>query len=101
MSLAHEIDRAIVVNNHAFPAHAIGVQSQVLIRDLDTDQEKSFTLVWPSGADIKKGHVSILSPMGAALLGFRQGERISWKMPGGLKRFLIVNVDNSRRPETH
>lgn len=101
MSLAHEIGRAIVVNNQAFPAHAIGVHSKVLIRDLDTDLEKSFKLVWPSGADVKKGYVSIISPMGAALLGFREGESISWKMPGGLKRFLIVSVDNSQRPETH
>lgn len=101
MSLAHEVSRAIVVNNQAFPAHAIGVHSQVLIRDLDTDLEKSFTLVWPSNADIRKGHVSITSPMGVALLGFRQGESIRWKMPGGLKRFQIVQVDNSRRSEVH
>lgn len=101
MSLAHEISRAIVVNNQAFPPHTIGVNSKVLIRDLDTEQEKSFTLVWPSGADIRRGQVSILSPIGAALLGFRQGERVSWRMPGGLKRFLIENVDNSSRAETH
>lgn len=48
----------------------------------------------PVRADISKGLVSVLSPMGTALIGFREGESVSWQMPGGLKHFRILRVNN-------
>lgn len=98
MSLAYELSRAIIVRKEAFPPHTIGLNATVSVLDLDTRLEKTFTLVTPSLANIQKGNVSILSPMGAALIGFRKGEEVIWKMPGGLKRFRILDVFN-KEPE--
>lgn len=92
MSLAYELSRAIVVRKEAFPPHTIGLNATVSVLDLDTKAEKTFTLVTPSLANIQKGNISILSPMGAAVIGFRKGEEVVWKMPGGLKRFRILDV---------
>lgn len=93
-SLLHELNRAIVVKKEAFPPHAIGINSTVCILDLESLSEKTFTLVMPARADISKGLVSVLSPMGTALIGFREGESVSWHMPGGLKNFRITRVIN-------
>lgn len=93
-SLLHELNRAIVVKKEAFPPHAIGINSTVCILDLESQTEKTFTLVMPVRADIRNGLVSVLSPMGTALIGFREGETVSWQMPGGLKHFRITRVIN-------
>jgi regulator of nucleoside diphosphate kinase len=51
--------------------------------------------VLPDAADIKQGKWSILSPLGVALIGFQQGMTITWKMPGGIRRFLIAKVSQA------
>lgn len=95
MSLSYELNRAIVVNKAAFPAHTIALNSKVSVCDEETGTEKKFMLVMPARADIKKGLVSVLSPIGTALIGFRKGEHVEWQMPGGMKKFRITDVDNS------
>lgn len=92
MSLAHEISRAIIVKNNSFPPNTIRIGSKVSIEDVETKKLHEFTIVMPSAADIKRKFVSILSPMAAAIIGFRQGEEVIWKMPSGLKRILIKEV---------
>jgi len=96
MSLSSELKRAVVVSNDAFPLHAIRIGSTVSVLDLARDKVVAFTLVMPAHADIQKNKVSILTPMGAALIGFRKGEEVQWKVPGGLKRFRILDVSNQR-----
>jgi len=51
-------------------------------------------LVLPEKADLGSGKVSVMAPIGVALLGYRQGEEISWQVPAGKKRFKIVEVRN-------
>ncbi len=92
MTLAHEVARAVVVKDEAFPAHTIRINSAVRIVDMDTNKEKDFQLVMPSDADIKTKKISILSPMAAAIIGFKVGDIVSWKMPSGLKKLKIVEV---------
>jgi regulator of nucleoside diphosphate kinase len=95
MTLLHEMNRAIVVKKEAFPAHAVRLNSQVSIQNLETNTLKVFTIVMPEKADIKKNRISILSPMGTALIGFRKGEEVVWQMPGGMKRIRIMEVVNA------
>lgn len=97
--LSEELDRAVVVKPEAFPVHAIGINSLVTVVDQATHVERTFTLVMPSQADMKKRMVSVLSPMGTALIGFRKGEYVSWQMPGGLKHFQITDVVNPANDE--
>ncbi len=95
MSLMHEIKRAIIVKNSAFPSNTVRINSNVKILNLETEETSVFTIVIPQSADIKSKKVSVLTPMGTALIGFREGDLISWKMPNGMKHFKILEVDNS------
>lgn len=94
MSLANELRRAVIVKKEAFPVHTIGINSKVSVLDLNTQKVMEFTLVMPENADIRHGKVSVIAPMGAALIGFRKGEEVQWKVPAGLKRFRILDVTN-------
>lgn len=94
MTLAHELSRAVVVKKEAFPPHAIRINSRVSVLDLETNRLLEFTLVMPANADMRTNKVSILTPMGAALIGFRKAEEVQWKVPAGLKRFRILDVYN-------
>jgi len=64
----------------------------VLVRDLDTGGESTYTLVFPSDADIAKGKISILAPIATALLGYREGDEIEWPTPGGRRRLNVIQV---------
>lgn len=90
--LAQELDRAEVVRSTDIPADTITMHSHVLIRDLDTGRESTYTLVFPSAADITKGKISILAPIATALLGYREGDEIEWPTPGGRRRLNVVQV---------
>jgi regulator of nucleoside diphosphate kinase len=93
MTLVYELNRAIVVSKEEeVPVGTVRLDSTVSVLDLDTNKEKTFTIVIPSRADIKSGLVSILSPIGAALIGFRKGQVVVWHMPGGLKQLRITEV---------
>jgi regulator of nucleoside diphosphate kinase len=90
--LEHELDRARVVEGQLLPGDRVAVSSTVRVRDLDSGVSHSYTLVWPSHADAAKRRISVLAPMGTALLGCRAGDRVEWQMPGGLVRLLIEEV---------
>ncbi len=94
MTLSHEIMRATVVKSEEFPTDTIRINSRVRIRDLANGKESEFTIVMPHDADIQQMKISILTPMGAALIGFRPGQTVTWKMPAGLKEFRILKVEN-------
>lgn len=94
MSLAHELKRAVVVKKESFPKDGVRLNSKVSILDLDTQKVLEFTIVLSEYADIKQNKISVLTPMGAALIGFRKSDEVRWKVPAGLKRFRILNVVN-------
>ena len=95
MSLAHELARAIIVTREALPPHTIRISSRVTVKDLDTAREMSFSIVMPGAADMRQNKVSVLTPMGTALIGFRAGEEVEWMVPSGIKQFKILEVVNS------
>lgn len=94
MSLAHEIHRAIIVKDSAFPQNTIRLNTTVDILNLDTNEESTLSIVLPEHADIRQKKISILTPMGAALIGFREGDIVSWQMPSGVKHFKVLKVHN-------
>ena len=94
MSLAYELNRAIIVKKDAFPPHTIRLNSYVSVLDLETNKLMEFTVVMPHEADIQQRKISILTPMGTALIGFRKADEVRWKVPAGLKRFRILDVVN-------
>lgn len=92
MSLAYELSRATIVKKEALPAYTVKLNTKVSVLDLETQKIKEFIIVMPDQADMKQNKVSVLTPMGTALIGFRKADEITWKVPGGLKRFRILDV---------
>jgi regulator of nucleoside diphosphate kinase len=74
------------------PGDRVAVDSSVHVRDLDAGTLHDYTLVWPSHANAAHRRISVLAPLGTALLGCRAGDRVEWQMPGGLVRLLIEEV---------
>lgn len=94
-TLAHELSRAVIVKDEALPDNTIRIGSIVRILDVDAQKERAFQIVMPGEADIQAKKISIFTPMAAAIIGFRKGDEVSWKMPSGLKQLKIVAVDNT------
>lgn len=92
MTLAYELSRAIVVKDNEFPAQTIRLNSKVQIEDTATRKVTELTIVMPPHADIKQRKISILTPMAAALIGFKKGDEVEWRMPSGLKKYKILEV---------
>ncbi|MBN1940159.1 MAG: GreA/GreB family elongation factor [Candidatus Aminicenantes bacterium] len=55
-------------------------------------KQNEYTIVYPQGADYSKAKISILVPLGTALLGFRKGDIVEWNMPGGIRKIKVVKV---------
>ena len=96
--LERELDRAEVVAAAHVPADVVTMHSVVRVRDLDTGARAVYRLVFPVNADIERRHISVLAPIGTALIGYRAGDRIEWATPGGTKRFEVEQV--LYQPET-
>ncbi len=91
-SLENELDRAHVVDPSAIPHDVVTMNSQVRIEDVDTSMENVYTLVFPSEASIPDKKISILAPIGTALLGSRVGETVDWPVPAGMRTVRIKEV---------
>ena len=91
-ALEREIDRALVVSSQAIPPDVVTMNSRVLVRDLDAGAEMELTLVYPLGANSRIGRVSVLAPIGMALLGYRAGDTVVWRVPSGMRRLRIERV---------
>lgn len=90
--LQGEIARAIVVEPKAVPPDVVTMNSRVSLRDLDTYEVETYTVVYPEEADIQEGKLSILAPIGTALLGYRVGQEVVWEVPSGTRRLRIEQV---------
>ena len=91
-ALAGEMRRARVVPRSQLPPDVVTMNSTVRLRDLETGEEETYTLVYPADADIGENKLSVLAPVGTALLGYRTGDVVEWPVPAGLSRFRIEEV---------
>lgn len=96
-ALRAELDRADVVEPAAVPANVVTMNSVVTFKDEGTSDELTVSLVYPSGAGVP-GAVSILAPVGSALIGLTVGQQIDWPTPDGRQRHLRV-LDIDYQPE--
>lgn len=90
--LEEELDRAIVVPSKDVPADVVTMNAQVRVHDLDSEKETILRLVFPADADYEQGRISILAPIGTALIGYRAGDTVEWKVPAGVRRLKIEAV---------
>ena len=88
--LADEIGRAQVLAKGEMPKHFVSMNSEVEFRDDTTGKVRTVTLVYPEEADISQGKISVMTPVGTALIGLRTGHSITWETPSGEMRQLTV-----------
>ena len=91
-ALDTELHRARVVDQRAVPADVVTMNSELVYEDLDTHAQRTVRVVYPKDADAKRGWVSVLAPIGSALLGLRVGQEIEWPTPSGRKRVRVVEL---------
>ncbi|MEO8860373.1 MAG: GreA/GreB family elongation factor [Ginsengibacter sp.] len=92
--LKAEILNAKIVSKNELPPDVVRLNSTVTIEDEKEKKQMQLKVVTPDKADIKRKMISILAPIGTALIGFRKGQRISWMVPAGKKVFTILDVVN-------
>lgn len=91
--LRDELDRAIVVSADKVPNDVVRMHSRVIYLDKSTGLQREIELCFPEEADLKSGKISVISPVGSALIGLKVGQEIDWPFPNGESRQLkVVNV---------
>jgi regulator of nucleoside diphosphate kinase len=97
--LEGELTRAKVVPPDQIPQDIVTMNSRVLFEDEKTGERREVTLVYPKDADIDAGKISVLVPVGSALLGLRVGQSIDWMLPNGEKRrYRVIAVPHQPQP---
>jgi len=90
--LQTEIDHARIVPSQAVSQGVVTMNSRVVLRDLATRKEETYTLVFPEDADIGQGKISILAPIGTAMFGYQIGDTFEWEVPAGKRRLKITRI---------
>jgi regulator of nucleoside diphosphate kinase len=90
--LRRELDRAEIVRPEDVPPRVVTMNSTVVLCDLDTKENETYTLVFPNAADVENDQLSVLAPVGTAILGERVGDVIHWRVPQGWRRLKVERV---------
>lgn len=94
--LYEEIKNAVIIEGEKkFPDDVIGLNSVVEVEDTLTGRQLNLKIVAPSKAQLSKQCISVYTPLGIALMGYRKGQRVKWEMPSGPREFYVKNVVNS------
>jgi len=97
IALAQELNRATVLKAEDMPEGIVMMHSRVECEDEVSREQHVLTLVFPREANVDEGKVSVLAPVGSALLGLSVGQSIDWSAPGGRKlRLRVTAVHNAR-----
>lgn len=87
-----ELNRAQIVSPEDLPADVVTMNSVVTLRDLDTNEIETYSLVYPNSADIANQKLSVLAPIGTAILGYRVNDELRWRVPNGWRRLKVEQV---------
>jgi regulator of nucleoside diphosphate kinase len=90
--LEKELNRGKIVKSKDVPGNIITMNSKILLKDLDDHEEMTYNLVFPDKADPNQNRVSILAPIGIALLGYGVGDIVELKVPAGLRRLEVKKI---------
>jgi regulator of nucleoside diphosphate kinase len=96
--LEAELNRSIRIAAHKVPPDVITMHSKAHLTDLDSGEELIYTLVFPNEADIRQDKISVLAPIGTAMLGYRVGDIFEWPVPDGIRRLQVKSL--LYQPET-
>lgn len=90
--LLQELKVAKTVPQDRISDNIVTMNSRALLREINSGREIEITITYPQDADSREQKVSVLSPIGVALLGCREGDVTSWRVPGGVGRFKVEKV---------
>lgn len=90
--LKAELAKAVVVKSKEIPTDVVTMNSQVILSDLDSGSEVTLFLRFPQEANPEEGGVSILAPIGTAIIGCRIGDEVDWQVPAGRRRLKVENI---------
>ncbi|MGE5375461.1 MAG: nucleoside diphosphate kinase regulator [Bacteroidota bacterium] len=90
--LRTELNREIIVKPHEIPPSVVTMNSTIELLDLDTHELETYTLVFPEDADLSKGRISILAPIGTAMLGYEIGDVFEWDVPAGKRHLRVERI---------
>jgi regulator of nucleoside diphosphate kinase len=93
--LQAELKKAKLVNKAELPGDVVRLNSVVTVKDEKENRVLKVEVVTPEKANIRQRKISILSPIGTALIGFRKGRKVKWNVPAGKKTFIILDVENA------
>src|SRR5688500_8812272 len=92
--LEAELNNAKVVNEESYQQAAVRLNSKVKIKEESDGRLIELTLVTPEKADMNQKRISVMAPIGTAIIGFSKGSKVKWRVPSGSKTFTIVEVIN-------
>lgn len=92
VKLREELDRAVVVDRSAIPAGVVTMESRVEFEDLASGEVEDYTITFPDRANVEQKRLSILAPIGTALIGCREGDVVNWTTPGGVRSLKLRRV---------
>ena len=90
--LEKELNRAVIVKSENIPHDIITMNSKFILVDLNSNEEIEYSLVYPENADFFDNKISIIAPIGTAMLGYKEGDEIDWHIPDGVARFKIKKI---------
>lgn len=90
--LARELVEAEIVTSKEIPEDVVTMNSKVILLDVDSGERMNFVLVFPQDADADLGMISILAPVGTAILGYSKGCTVEWPVPSGIRRLRIEEI---------
>ena len=90
--LARELALAQAVDPKDVPSDVVTMNSRVVLQDVESGERMEYTLVFPEKADIENGRLSVVSPIGTAILGYAKGDILSWQTPGGPRKLKILDI---------
>ncbi len=90
--LTEELLKAEIVEPQAIPRDVVTMNSLVKFRDMETREVYMYSIVYPANSDFEKGRISVLAPIGMALLGYRVGDVVEWPVPAGMRRLKVEEV---------
>ena len=90
--LENELKRARIVAPAEVPPDVITMNSRAELLGLESGERMEFTLVFPADENVSDGKISVLAPLGTAMLGYRAGDEFVWHVPHGLRRLKVTKL---------
>lgn len=90
--LENELKRARIVTPEEIPPDVITMNTRAELLDLESGERMEFTLVLPVDENINDGKISVLAPLGTAMLGYRVGDEFVWHVRHGLRRLKVIKL---------